>query len=67
MIAAPAGLADALLASTSDAIIATDRDGAVMFWNPGAERIFGFSSDEAMGQPLDFIIPENLRARHWAG
>ena len=67
MIAAPAGLADALLASASDAIIATDRNGAVTFWNPGAERIFGFSSDEAMGQPLDFIIPENLRARHWAG
>lgn len=67
MITAPAGLADALLASASDAIIATDRDGAVTFWNPGATRIFGFSSDEAMGQPLDFIIPENLRARHWAG
>lgn len=67
MTTAPAGLADALLASASDAIIATDRDGAVTFWNPGATRIFGFSSDEAMGQPLDFIIPENLRARHWAG
>ena len=67
MIAVPSGLADALLTSASDAIIATDRDGTVTFWNPGAERIFGFSSDEAMGQPLDFIIPENLRARHWAG
>lgn len=67
MIAAPAGLADALLTSASDAIIATDRDGAVTFWNPGAERIFGFSSNEAMGHPLDFIIPENLKARHWAG
>lgn len=66
MIVSPACLADALLASASDAIIATDRDGAVTFWNPGAERIFGFSSDEAMRQPLDFIIPENLRARHWA-
>lgn len=67
MMAVPAGLAEALLTSASDAIIATDRDGVVTFWNPGAVRIFGFSSDEAMGQPLDFIIPENLRARHWAG
>ncbi|MES2599485.1 MAG: PAS domain-containing protein [Pseudomonadota bacterium] len=67
MTAVPAGLVDALLASASDAIIATDRDGVVTFWNPGAVRIFGFSSDEAMGQPLDFIIPKNLRARHWAG
>lgn len=67
MTSAPAGLADALLNSASDAIIATDRSGIVTFWNPGAVRIFGFSSIEAIGQPLDFIIPENLRARHWKG
>ena len=63
----PAGLAEALLTSASDAIIATDRDGLVTYWNPGATRIFGFASDEAIGQSLDFIIPENLRARHWDG
>lgn len=63
----PTGLTDALLNSASDAIIATDREGVVTFWNPGATRIFGFSSDEAIGQSLDFIIPENLRARHWEG
>ena len=61
------GLADALLSSAADAIIATDRDGRVTFWNPGAERMFGFVSQEAVGQSLDRIIPENLRARHWAG
>jgi PAS domain S-box-containing protein len=63
----PPGLADALLATASDAIIATDRDGLVTFWNPGAARIFGFAVAEAMGQSLDIIIPENLRARHWDG
>lgn len=63
----PAGIADALLASASDAIVATDRDGLITFWNPGAERIFGFSPAEAEGQSLDLIIPENLRARHWTG
>lgn len=62
-----AGLADALLTSASDAIIATDRSGMVTFWNPGAVRIFGYSSMEAIGQSLDFIIPENLRGRHWEG
>jgi PAS domain S-box-containing protein len=61
------GLGDALLNSTSDAIIATDRDGAIVFWNPGAERIFGFTAAETEGQSLDLIIPENLRARHWSG
>jgi PAS domain S-box-containing protein len=63
----PAGLGDALLHSASDAIIATDREGFITFWNPGSERIFGFTAAEASGQSLDLIIPENLRARHWAG
>ena len=63
----PSGLADALLNSASDAIIATDREGRITFWNPGAERIFGFTAAETSGQSLDLIIPENLRARHWSG
>src|SRR5690242_17890790 len=58
---------NALLASASDAIIATDREGRITLWNPGADRIFGFSAAEAVGQSLDLIIPENLRSRHWAG
>jgi PAS domain S-box-containing protein len=33
----------------------------------GATRIFGFTSEEAVGSSLELIIPENLRARHWAG
>src|SRR3954466_12146107 len=63
----PHDLGNALLASASDAIIATDREGRITFWNPGAERIFGFPSAEAVGQSLDLIIPDNLRTRHWAG
>ena len=63
----PPGLGEALLHSASDAIIATDRDGHITFWNPGAERIFGFTAAEAIGQSLDLIVPENLRARHWSG
>ncbi|HEY3681046.1 MAG TPA: PAS domain S-box protein [Bradyrhizobium sp.] len=63
----PDGLAEALLAMESDAIIATDRAGIITFWNPGAARIFGFTADEATGQSLDLIVPPNLRARHWEG
>jgi PAS domain S-box-containing protein len=62
-----AALGDAILSSESDAIIATGKDGAISFWNPGAARIFGFTENEAVGQSLDIIIPENLRARHWEG
>ena len=60
-------LADALLQSSADAVIASDRAGAIVFWNPGATRIFGHTADQAIGQSLDLIIPENQRARHWAG
>lgn len=67
MMTIPQGLADAILSSASDAIIATDRDGMIRFWNPGAARIFGFADDEALGRSLDLIIPDNLRARHWEG
>jgi PAS domain S-box-containing protein len=60
-------MAAAMLATRSDAIVAADRDGRIQFWNPGAERIFGHTRDEAVGQSLDLIIPERLRARHWEG
>src|SRR3954463_9790917 len=60
-------LGNALLGSASDAIIATDCGGVVTFWNPGAERIFGFSSAEAVGRKLDPTIPDNLRNRHGSG
>jgi PAS domain S-box-containing protein len=50
-----------------DAFVFADAEGAIRFWNRGAERIFGFAAAEALGQPLDIIIPESLRARHWTG
>jgi len=49
-----------------DAIVCADSSGLILFWNDGAERIFGYSAKEAIGSSLDLIIPENLRARHWA-
>lgn len=60
-------IARALLEGEGDAVVASDRDGIILFWNPGAARIFGFTADEAIGQSLDIIIPERLRARHWEG
>ena len=51
--------------STSDAIIFADRDGLIRLWNRGAERLFGFSAAEAVGQSLDIISPERLRRAHW--
>lgn len=57
----------ALVAAAGDAIIVADPDGVIRLWNPAAERLFGFTATEALGQSLDLIIPERFRARHWAG
>jgi PAS domain S-box-containing protein len=60
-------LGDTILNTTSDAILATDREGVIRFWNRGAARIFGFTAEQAVGASLDLIIPEWLRKRHWDG
>lgn len=56
-----------IISQSPDAVLYSDRDGIIRLWNQGAERIFGFSAAEAIGQSLDLIIPERLRARHWEG
>jgi PAS domain S-box-containing protein len=60
-------VAEAILGAAADAVIYSDGDGIIRFWNPGAERIFGYAAAEAIGQSLDLIIPERLRDRHWSG
>lgn len=60
-------IAGALLNSASDAIVATDREGLIVHWSPGAERMFGYAESEAVGQSLDIIVPEAQRQRHWDG
>jgi PAS domain S-box-containing protein len=60
-------IAARIVEETGDAVLFADRDGVVRLWNRGAERMFGFSAAEAIGQSMDFIIPERLRQRHWDG
>lgn len=60
-------LAGTIVTASSDAIMFADREGIIRLWNSGAERMFGFNAEEALGQSLDLIIPENLRVRHWDG
>ena len=50
-----------------DAVVVADTSGAINLWNPSAERLFGFTPAEALGNSLDLIIPERLRERHRAG
>jgi PAS domain S-box-containing protein len=57
----------AIARDAPDAIIVADGEGIIRFWNTGAQRIFGHAASEAVGHSLDLVIPEGLRARHWAG
>ena len=56
-----------LVAAIGDAVIASDHSGAITLWNPGAERMFGYTEAEALGRNLDLITPDRLRQRHWDG
>jgi PAS domain S-box-containing protein len=58
---------ESFIKAAGDAIIAVDMAGKITLWNPAAERIFGYSDKEALGQSLDLIIPERFRQRHWQG
>jgi len=56
-----------IVRNTRDAVIFADKDGVIRLWNGGAEEIFGYKEEEALGRTLDLIIPESLRTRHWGG
>ena len=63
----PDRFARALVDGMPDAIIHADAAGLIRVWNAGAVRMFGFTEAEALGRPLDIIIPPGLRERHWTG
>lgn len=60
-------LAARLVEGSPDAVLYADSGGAIRYWNPGCERVFGWSEAEAVGKSMDLIIPERLRGRHWEG
>jgi len=55
---------NALLASSWDATLGMNREGSIIFWNKGAEQIFGYSTDEILGQPVTKLMPEKHKEYH---
>lgn len=56
------------IASTSpDGIVCADATGHITFWNAAAEQMFGYGAAEAVGQPIDLIVPERMRGGHGGG
>lgn len=47
----------AIVEGSDDAIITKNLDSIIQSWNPGAERLFGYSADEAVGQPITMLFP----------
>jgi PAS domain S-box-containing protein len=55
-----ASLLASVIESASDAIVSKNLDSIITSWNKGAERIFGYSAQEAIGQPVLMLIPPDL-------
>ena len=56
-----------IVENSQDAIVLTNADGVIQIWNLGANKMFGYSPEEAVGQTLDIIIPDRFRDSHWDG
>lgn len=63
----PDALYRSVVATTPDAIVTMDEGGRILFANPAAERMFGFSGAELMGRPLSMLMPERFRHQHEMG
>jgi PAS domain S-box-containing protein len=49
----------AIVESSDDAIVSKTLDGKIVSWNAGAERVFGYTAQEAVGKPITFLIPQD--------
>ncbi|MBV8897333.1 MAG: PAS domain S-box protein [Acidobacteriaceae bacterium] len=49
----------AIVESSSDAILSKDLNGVIMSWNRGAQLLFGYTAEEAVGQPVALLIPKD--------
>lgn len=51
----------------NNAIVIADTAGVIRFWSAGAQKAFGYSMEQAIGQTLDLVVPPEYRQAHWNG
>jgi PAS domain S-box-containing protein len=56
-----------MLANSATAAVCAGPDNLIVSWNTAAEQLFGYTAEQAIGQPLSIIIPPRLRSAHDAG
>ena len=63
----PIDIHRAIVEQAQEGIIFIDCDNLVRLWNRGAEKLFGYTAEEALGRSIDIIIPERFRQGHADG
>jgi PAS domain S-box-containing protein len=54
-----------IIESSDDAILTKDSEGTITSWNPAAERMYGWTAEEAIGQKISILIPEDRAGEEW--
>ena len=60
-------LCERIVEDAGEAVMFADTDGVIRLWNDAAEELFGYPAEEAIGETLNLIVPEEFRDAHWQG
>jgi PAS domain S-box-containing protein len=61
------GIGELFWALREAVVVGDASSGRILLWNPAAEEMFGYSAGEAVGRPIELLVPRELKARHRAG
>src|SRR5580658_2981465 len=53
----------AIVENSDDAIVSKDLEGRILYWNDAATRMYGYTAEEATGQPIEIVIPDDRERR----